>query len=92
AKIEALHIVGGGSQNKLLSQFAASSTKKMVIAGPVEATGTGNILVQAIANEEISDISQLREVVRRSFPLFIYQPKDTGQWDENYERYKKLQA
>ncbi|MCM8830424.1 MAG: rhamnulokinase [Candidatus Omnitrophica bacterium] len=91
-RIETLHIVGGGSQNKLLSQFAASATKKIVIAGPVEATGTGNILVQAIANREISDISQLREVVRRSFPLFVYQPKDTGQWDENYERYKKFQA
>lgn len=89
-RIETLHIVGGGSQNKLLSQFAASSTKKIVIAGPVEATGTGNILVQAIANKEISDISQLREVVRKSFTLFVYQPKDTGQWDENYERYKKL--
>ncbi|MCX8083071.1 MAG: rhamnulokinase [bacterium] len=89
-RIETLHIVGGGSQNKLLSQFAASSTKKIVIAGPVEATGIGNILVQAIANKEIADISQLREIVRKSFPLFVYQPKDTAVWDENYERYKKL--
>ena len=89
-KIETLHIVGGGSQNKLLSQFAASATKKIVITGPVEATGIGNILVQAIANKDVSDISQLREVVRRSSPLFVYQPKDTGLWEENYERYKRL--
>lgn len=89
-RIETLHIVGGGSQNKLLSQFAASSTKKVVIAGPVEATGVGNILVQAIANKEISDVSQLREVVRKSFPLFVYQPKDIDIWEENYARYKML--
>ncbi|MDD3726254.1 MAG: FGGY-family carbohydrate kinase, partial [Candidatus Ratteibacteria bacterium] len=89
-RIETLHIVGGGSQNKLLSQFAASAIKKIVIAGPVEATGTGNILTLAMANKDISDISQLREVVRRSFPLFVFQPKDTGLWEENYERYKGL--
>ncbi|HOL22297.1 MAG TPA: rhamnulokinase, partial [bacterium] len=67
-----------------------SAIKKVVMAGPVEATGTGNILVQAIATKDISDISQLREVVRKSFPLFVYQPKDTGLWEENYERYKRL--
>jgi len=89
-KIEILHIVGGGSQNRLLSQFTASATRKSVIAGPVEATAAGNLLVQAMANKEISDIPQLREVVRRSFPLFVYQPKDTSLWDENYEKYKGL--
>jgi rhamnulokinase len=47
-------------------------------------------LVQAMANKEISDISQLREIVRKSFPLFVYQPKDTSLWDENYEKYKGL--
>ncbi|NLG12134.1 MAG: rhamnulokinase [Elusimicrobia bacterium] len=90
ARIEVLHIVGGGSQNKMLSQFTASALKKIVIAGPVEATGIGNILVQAIANKEIADIFQLREVVRKSFPLFVYQPKDIGLWEENYERYQRL--
>jgi rhamnulokinase len=89
-RIETLHIVGGGSQNKLLSQFTASATRKSVMAGPVEATAAGNLLVQAMANKEISDISQLREIVRKSFPLFVYQPKDTSLWDENYEKYKGL--
>ncbi|MBN1446244.1 MAG: rhamnulokinase [Candidatus Omnitrophica bacterium] len=89
-RIEDIHVVGGGSQNKLLSQFTASATKKVVIAGPVEATAAGNLLVQAMANNEISDIPQLREVVRKSFPLFIYQPKETSLWDENYEKYKRL--
>jgi len=89
-RIETLHIVGGGSQNKLLSQFTASATRKSVIAGPVEATAAGNLLVQAMANKDISDVPQLRDVVRKSFPLFVYQPKDTSRWDEVYEKYKGL--
>lgn len=89
-RIETLHIVGGGSQNKLLSQFTASATRKSVMAGPVEATAAGNLLVQAMANKDVSDIPQLREIVRKSFPLFVYQPKDTSMWDENYEKYKGL--
>ncbi|HNS32969.1 MAG TPA: rhamnulokinase family protein [bacterium] len=89
-KIETLHIVGGGSQNRLLSQFSASATKKTVMAGPVEATSAGNLLVQAMAKKDISDISQLRTVVRNSFPLFVYQPKETALWDQHYETYKKL--
>jgi len=89
-KIETLHIVGGGSQNRLLSQFAASATKKIVMAGPVEATSAGNLLVQMIAKKEVSDLSQLRAVIRNSFPLFVYQPRETSLWDQHYETYKKL--
>ncbi|MCD6408088.1 rhamnulokinase [bacterium] len=89
-KLEVIHIVGGGSQNYLLSQFAASSTKKVVITGPVEATAIGNILIQSLSKGMISDISQLREIVRNSFPLVVYQPQNTSLWDENYEKYKKL--
>ncbi len=89
-RIETLHIVGGGSQNKILSQFTASAIRKSVIAGPAEATAAGNLLVQAMANKEISDIVQLREIVRQSFPLFVYQPKETSLWEENYEKYKRL--
>jgi len=91
-RVETLHIVGGGSQNMLLLQFTASATRKSVMAGPIEATAAGNLLVQAMANKEISDVPQLREIVRKSFPLFVYQPKDTSLWDENYEKYKMLVA
>ncbi|HRR95905.1 MAG TPA: rhamnulokinase family protein [Candidatus Ratteibacteria bacterium] len=89
-KIDVVHIVGGGSQNKLLSQFSASSMKKIVITGPSEATAIGNLLVQAIGDNEISDVSQLREIVRNSFPLIVFQPRDTSNWEESYEKYKKL--
>lgn len=89
-KIDEVYIVGGGSQNKLLSQFAASSMRKIVFTGPVEATAIGNLLVQAIGEKEISDIYQLREIVRESFPLKIYHPENTSSWEENYEKYRKL--
>ncbi|HOL67220.1 MAG TPA: FGGY-family carbohydrate kinase, partial [bacterium] len=89
-KIQVLHIVGGGSQNKLLCQFAASATRKTVISGPVEATAAGNILTQALARGEIADLAQLREIVRNSFPLIVFQPKDTSLWDEKYQLYQSL--
>ena len=47
--MDVVHIVGGGSQNRLLCQLTADATGKRVIAGPVEATALGNVLVQARA-------------------------------------------
>ncbi len=86
----AIHIIGGGSQNQLLNQFAASATGKTVIAGPVEATAIGNILVQAIAMGAISSLAEGREIVRNSFDVETYEPQDTAAWDDAYDRYKKL--
>jgi len=85
-----LHIVGGGSQNRLLCQFAANATGLPVYAGPAEATAIGNILVQALALGKLSSVAEIREVVRRSFPLDLYEPRPTSYWDEAYERFLKL--
>ena len=63
-KLEPLHIVGGGTQNRLLSQFAADATGRSVTAGPVEATALGNILMQAIAVGDIGSLAQGRQVIR----------------------------
>ncbi|MGA2323857.1 MAG: rhamnulokinase family protein [Sedimentisphaerales bacterium] len=73
--IDCLHIVGGGSQNKLLNQLTANATGKKVIAGPAEATAIGNILMQAGATGQIQDLAQARNLVHRSFTLKEYQPK-----------------
>jgi rhamnulokinase len=85
-----IHIIGGGTQNKLLNQFAASAAGRTVIAGPVEATAIGNILVQAVATGEISSLAEGRMVVKDSFNVETYGPLETAAWDEAYARYLKL--
>jgi hypothetical protein len=62
----------------------------MVIAGPVEATAIGNILVQAVALGELADIAEARALVRCSFPVETYEPRGTSAWDAAYQRYVNL--
>jgi rhamnulokinase len=70
-----VHIVGGGSQNRLLCQLTADATGKTVVAGPVEATALGNVLVQARAAGAVSGgLSELRSLVRASVGLESYEP------------------
>ncbi len=85
-----IHIIGGGTQNKLLNQFAANATGRKVITGPVEATAIGNILVQAIATGEIDSLAAGRAIVRNSFEVETYAPQDQAQWEAAYQRYLKF--
>jgi rhamnulokinase len=88
--IRVLHIVGGGTQNKLLSQLTADATGKKVISGPVEGTIAGNIGMQAICTGMLKDLNHLREMIARSFTLEKYHPQDQGYWDKNEKTYKDL--
>jgi len=88
--IDRIHVIGGGSQNRLLCQFTANATGRRVIAGPVEATAIGNLLVQAMALGHIGSLAELRAVVARSFEPEHYEPAETGRWNEAYERFKKI--
>lgn len=74
-KVEVLHIVGGGAQNKLLCQLAANATGCRVVAGPVEATALGNLLVQARTLGDLPEGVSLREVVRHSFAPTTFNPQ-----------------
>jgi rhamnulokinase len=85
-RLEPIHIVGGGIQNTLLCQFAADATGRPVIAGPVEATAAGNILMQAIALGHIGTLDEGRRVIRESFDTRVYEPGDAAGWDEAYGR------
>ncbi len=85
-----LHVVGGGSQNKLLNQASADAIGCEVIAGPVEATAIGNVLVQAIALKDIESLAALRRTVRNSFPVTTYKPNRSQAWDEAFSRFKKF--
>jgi rhamnulokinase len=87
-----IHIIGGGSRNELLNQFAANATGRTVLAGPVEATAIGNVLVQAMALGHLGNLSEARALVRRSFEIESYEPKDVAAWDEAYERYLTLRS
>jgi rhamnulokinase len=73
-RFNTIHIVGGGSKNRLLNQLAADITGRTVIAGPAEATAIGNILVQAIGAGEITDLVEARALVARSFELETFVP------------------
>ena len=86
-KIEILHIIGGGSQNRLLNQFTANILNIPVLAGPSEATAIGNILTQALALGEVNDIKDLRRIVRNSFQIIEYTPMDNEKWKEAYNFY-----
>jgi rhamnulokinase len=88
-KIEVLHIVGGGIQNELLCQFTANALGIKVVTGPIEATASGNILMQAIATEQITSLAEARQIIRKSFELKEYEPQDTELWQKQYEKSKK---
>ncbi|MHC4118820.1 MAG: rhamnulokinase [Planctomycetota bacterium] len=87
--VEVLHIVGGGIQNKLLCQFTANALDKKVVTGPIEATAIGNVLMQAIAAGQINSLAEGREIVRNSFQLEEYEPKETSAWRQRYEESQK---
>ncbi len=85
-----VHIVGGGSQNRLLNQFTANATGRQVVTGPVEATAIGNILMQMLAVGQINSLSEGRAIVRQSFPVETYQPQQSEAWAEAYQRFEKF--
>jgi sugar (pentulose or hexulose) kinase len=89
-RLPVIHIIGGGSRNRLLNQFTADATGCGVVAGPVEATAIGNILLQAIGLGHLSSLAEGRALVRRSFDLTSYESHPSAAWDEAYNRYLTL--
>ncbi len=91
-KVPVVHIVGGGTNNRMLCQATADATARPVIAGPVEATAVGNLLVQAMGMGLLGGLYEIREVVRHSFELRTYEPQNPDAWGEPYERFLNLIA
>lgn len=89
-EIKMLYIIGGGSQNSLLNQFTSNALNLVVNAGPKEAAAIGNILVQALALDKVDNVSELRTIVRSSFPIKEYLPKDTIMWEKAYGSYLRI--
>ena len=88
--LETIHVVGGGTQNKLLCQMTADACNRRVVAGPIEATAIGNTMMQAVSNGDVASIAEAREVIRNSFPMEEYVPTDPDPWDDAYERFESL--
>ena len=84
--LSALHIVGGGIQNKLLNQMAANATGRLVRTGPIEGAAMGNLLLQAVALGDLADITQVREVAARCVNIDLYEPHQTAPWQDAYGR------
>ena len=87
-RISVVHIVGGGAHNELLSQFAANAMNRGVVTGPFEATSIGNVLRQARALGRLDSLSDVRAVVRRSFPTKRFSPDGAAAWDDAYGKWR----
>lgn len=85
-KYDAIQIIGGGTQNKLICQMTANACKKKVVTGPVEATAIGNIALQIIASGELQSVKEVGKVVAKSEVLCTYEPKDAEIWDKAYNK------
>lgn len=88
--VRKLHVIGGGSQNKYLMQYAANALSMPVICGPIEGTALGNVLMQIKAIESSLDLKKMREISAASVDLVTYLPSDTEAWDKEYERFITL--
>ena len=86
-----LHIIGGGSLNKYLNQFTADALGVEVLAGPQECTAIGNIMLQAKASGDVSDIWEMRQIIAASVDMVAYHPTaDRHAWDQAYEKYLNI--
>lgn len=88
--IRKIHVIGGGSKNRLLCQFTANATGLPVVAGPSEATSAGNIMIQAKSQGCMPSFDRMREVICDSFETEVYEPIQINEWENAYERYGKI--
>lgn len=89
AHVEEIQIVGGGSRNRLLNQFTADATGRTVHAGPVEATGLGNIAMQMVATGAVASLAEARTIIERSFPVERFKPAHADRWNAHYPRFQE---
>lgn len=88
--IRKLHVIGGGSRNSYLMQYAANALDMPVICGPVEGTALGNVLMQMKASGYVSSLDRMREISAASVETVTYLPEDTELWEKGYRKYLEI--
>jgi len=89
-QLHPIHIIGGGTQNRLLNQLTADATNRSVVAGPIEATAIGNVLMQTVALGYLKSLDEARAVVRHSFKPETYEPHTSSAWDAAYRKLERI--
>jgi rhamnulokinase len=89
-RLEPIHIVGGGTQNRLLNQFTADAIGRQVVTGPIEAAAVGNVLMQMMALGHIGLMEEGRQIVRTSYDVESYEPQSSAAWEEAYGRFLRV--
>ncbi|HEY3187627.1 MAG TPA: FGGY-family carbohydrate kinase, partial [Solirubrobacteraceae bacterium] len=89
-RVPGVHVVGGGSLNAYLNQATADAAGRPVLAGPVEATAAGNVLVQAISRGEIASLAEGRRRLEESFRPREFTPRRRATWAEAARRYQEM--
>ena len=87
---DTLHVVGGGSRNALLNQMTADASGLRVLAGPSEATALGNVVAQMIARGDLASLAEGRALIRASFEIGEFTPRDPAVWDAKAARFEKI--
>jgi rhamnulokinase len=88
--IERLHIIGGGSKNRLLNQLTANAIGRKVIAGPSEATAIGNVMMQAMGAGVVSSLAEMRAMIHASIETEEFMPQSVTEWEEAYQKFITL--
>jgi rhamnulokinase len=88
--IERLHIIGGGSKNRLSNQLTANAIGRKVIAGPSEATAIGNVMIQAMAAGVVSSLQEMRSIIHASVETEEFAPELVAEWEEAYQKFVTL--
>ena len=85
-----IHVMGGGTKDKLLLQMTAQSCNVNVYGGPIEATALGNVAIQLMSTGAIKDIKEARKIIAKGENLKLYEPKDNADWEKAYEDFKNI--
>ena len=85
-----VNIFGGGCQDQLCNQFVADACGRRVVAGPIDASSIGNIVVQMLAHGELSNMEEAKAVIRNSFDFMEFAPKAYDEWNRHYPDFLRL--